>query len=88
MSLELTSELEQRVQSKIVPGRYQTAADVLTDALGLLEERELYTSLHRDEIRTQLAAGYHSLRAGRGVDGEAVFARLERELAAMEPKGV
>lgn len=85
MSIELSSELEQLVQSKLTSGRYQTVSDVLTDALGLLEERDLYTVVHRDEIRKRIAQGYVSLRAGRGVDGDAVFGRIERELTAMEP---
>lgn len=84
MSIELPSELEQLVQSKISSGRYQTVTDVLTDALGLFEERDIYTALHRDEIREKVAAGYESMRAGRGLDGQAVFERIERELAAME----
>jgi antitoxin ParD1/3/4 len=85
MSIELSSELEQLVQSKVASGRYQSASDVLKDALGLLEEREIYTELHRDEIRRRITAGYQSLRAGNGVDGDAVFERIEREIAAMEP---
>ncbi|NDJ11966.1 MAG: type II toxin-antitoxin system ParD family antitoxin [Acidobacteriia bacterium] len=85
MSIELSPELEQLVQSKLTSGRYQTVSDVLTDALGLLEERDLYTVVHRDEIRKRIAQGYESLRAGRGVDGDAVFGRIERELTAMEP---
>jgi antitoxin ParD1/3/4 len=84
MSIEISSELEQLVQSKVASGRYQSASDVLKDALGLLEEREIFTALHRDEIRREIAGGYQSLRAGNGIDGEAVFERIERELAAME----
>lgn len=84
MSIELPLELEQLVRSKVASGRYQTVSDVLHDALGLLEEREIYTALHKDDIRGKIAAAYDSLRAGRGVDGEAVFARIDGELAAME----
>jgi antitoxin ParD1/3/4 len=54
--------------------------------LRLLEERELYTALHRDEISEKIAKGYESLRAGKGVDGEAVFARIEKELDVIERK--
>jgi antitoxin ParD1/3/4 len=86
MSIELSPELEQLVQSKVASGRYHTASDVLKDALRLLEERELYTALHRDEISEKITKGYESLRAGKGVDGEAVFARIEKELDALERK--
>jgi antitoxin ParD1/3/4 len=82
MSIELSPELEQLVQSKLTSGRYQTVSDVLTDALGLLEERDLYTVVHRDEIQKRIAQGYESLRAGRGVDGDAVFVKLRQGLAS------
>jgi antitoxin ParD1/3/4 len=84
MSIELSSELERQVTGMIGTGRYQSASDVLEDALGLLQERELYTATHRDEIRSKIATGYESLRAGRGVDGEAVFERIENELVPMD----
>ena len=85
MSIELSSELEQMVQSKVASGRYQSVSDFLKDAPGLLEEREICTELHRDEIRRKIAPGYQSLRAGSSVDGEKVFERIEREITAMEP---
>jgi hypothetical protein len=44
----------------------------------------MYTALHQDEIPRKIAKGCESLRAGKGVDGEAVFERIERELAAIE----
>ncbi len=85
MSIELSSELEQLVQHKLASGRYQSVAEVLTDALGLLEERDLYTVVHGEEIGRRIGQGYESLRAGRGVDGDSVFERIERELTEMEP---
>jgi hypothetical protein len=35
-------------------------------------------------VQSKIAGGYESLRAGKGIDGEAVFERIERELAAIE----
>ena len=86
MSIELTSELEQMVRSKVDSGRYGCASDVLKDALSLLEERELYVANHGDEIREKISVGYTSLRAGQGIDGDAVFERIEEQLHALERK--
>jgi antitoxin ParD1/3/4 len=86
MIIELPPELEDLVQNKVASGCYQSASDVLKDALRLLEEQDSYTALHRDRIREQIAKGYDSLRAGKGVDGEAVFERIVRELDAIERK--
>jgi antitoxin ParD1/3/4 len=80
--MELSKELEQLVRDRVESGRYTSASDVLEDALALLEEQELYLSAQRDTIQARIAEGYASLRAGDGVDGEAVFERIERELTA------
>jgi len=84
MNIDLSSELEELVRSKVASGLYGSTADVLKDALGLLEERELYLASHESEIREKIARGYASLRAGKGVDGEAMFKRIEKELVGVE----
>ena len=45
-----------------------------------MDERDQLKAMQKDEIRKKIAAGLKSLEEGRGVDGEAVFARLEAEL--------
>jgi antitoxin ParD1/3/4 len=84
MTIELSYELEQLVRSKVAAGRYDSAADVLKDASRLLEEQDRYTALHTQEIRDKIARGYESLRAGKGLDGEAVFEEIEKELDTIE----
>ncbi len=42
------------------------------------------TDEYRQTIREKIAAGMASARAGRLVDGEAVFARIEAEMVALE----
>jgi len=82
MSIELSSELEELVRNKVDSGHYGSPSDVLREALGLLEERELYLASHESEIREKIAQGYASLRAGKGVDGESLFERIEKDLDA------
>lgn len=76
MNIHLTKELEQLVQNKVQSGRYNSASEVVREALRLMEERDL----RKEEIRKQIAKGIESQRLGKLVDGEAVFDRLEAEL--------
>src|ERR1700730_13372247 len=80
MNVSLTPELEQMVQSKVQTGRYSSASEVVREALRLMDERDQLKAMQKDEIRKKIAAGLKSLEEGRGVDVEAVFARLEAEL--------
>ena len=80
MNVSLTPELEQLVQSKVQTGRYNSASEVVREALRLMDERDQLKAMQKDEIRKKIAAGLKSLEEGRGVDGEAVFARMEAEL--------
>ncbi|MCC6591508.1 MAG: type II toxin-antitoxin system ParD family antitoxin [Bryobacterales bacterium] len=78
MTVHLTPELERLVQRQIDTGLYQSPAEVLGEALRLMQERGEVLTL-RAEIRRQIAQGYESLRNGDSVDGDEFFAQLERE---------
>jgi antitoxin ParD1/3/4 len=84
MNISLTKELEELVHLKVATGRYTSASEVIREALRLMDERDQMLTLHKDEIRKKIAAGMTSLRAGEGIDGEAVFARIDVELDADE----
>lgn len=76
MNVSLTPELEQLVQRKVKSGRYNSASEVVREALRLMEERDQVKA----EIRRKIAAGVESARAGRLSDGEDFFYRMEAEL--------
>ena len=84
MNVSLTPELERLVNLKVQSGRYNSASEVVREALRMMEARDQLQALHRDEIRKKIAAGMTSLRAGKGVDGEACLAELDAELAELE----
>ena len=86
MNVHLTSELEQFVQSKVQTGRYNSASEVVREALRLLEERDQIKTVRKEEIRKKIAQGLKSLRLGQGVNGEAVFDRIEAELDSLTRK--
>ena len=76
MNVHLTPELEQMVHSKVKTGRYNSASEVMREALRLMEERDLAKA----EVRKKIAAGVASAKAGRLSDGDVFFAQMEAEL--------
>jgi len=87
MNVHLTPELAQLVQTKVKSGRYNSASEVVREALRLLEERDQLTELRKEVIRQQIDEGWTALRRGEGVDGERFFADLERkEQTLTEPQ--
>ena len=51
MNVSLTPELEQLVQDKVASGLYQTASEVVREALRLLKERDMRQCLPLREAR-------------------------------------
>ena len=56
MNVSLTPELERLVNAKVGSGMYQTASEVVRDALRLLRERDKDLEALRREVRTGLEA--------------------------------
>ena len=84
MNVHLTQEFERLVQTRVKNGRYNSASEVVQDALRLLADRDEMMDLRKQELRTKIALGLDSLQRGEGVDGEEFFGQLEREEAALE----
>ena len=84
MNVNLTPELETLVHNKVKTGLYNSASEVVREALRLFEERDRIRQLQIQELRKKINKGWASLERGEGVDGEEVFRALgreERELA-------
>jgi antitoxin ParD1/3/4 len=82
MNVSLTPELEQMVLGKVQTGRYNSASEVVREALRLMDERDQVKAMHKDELRKKIAAGLKSLEEGRFSDGEEFFAQMDAELEA------
>ena len=76
MNVHLTPELEQLVQKKVRTGRYNSASEVVREALRLLEEYDGVRTTQLRELRRRIDAGLSSLDRGEGVDGEAFMGKL------------
>lgn len=79
MNVNLTPELEALVQNKVKTGRYNSASEVVREALRLFEDRDRIRKLQIRELRRKINEGWTSLEKGEGVDGEEFFRDLERE---------
>ncbi len=79
MHVSLTPELEKMVHGKVQTGRYNSASEVVREALRLMDERDQMKALHRDELRKKIVAGLESLDKGRFSDGEEFFAQMDAE---------
>jgi len=62
MNVSLTPELEQLVNEKVKSGLYQTASEVVREALRLLKERDNA----REHLRADVQAGFDALARGEG----------------------
>jgi antitoxin ParD1/3/4 len=80
MNVHLTPELERLVQDKVKSGRYNSASEVVREALRLLEENDQIRRMRIQEMRRKIQEGWDSLRRGEGIDGEPFLAELAAEL--------
>lgn len=62
MNVSLTPELEQLVNEKVESGLYQTASEVVREALRLLKERDHA----REQLRADVQTGFDALARGAG----------------------
>jgi antitoxin ParD1/3/4 len=62
MNVSLTPERERLVNEKVASGLYQTASEVVREALRLLKERDQA----REQLRADVQAGVDQLARGEG----------------------
>ena len=70
--MRLPSHLEERINDRILTGRYRSPEEVVTRALDLLEEEELDAA----EVRAAVQKGLGELDRGESIPAEEVFREL------------
>ncbi len=60
MNVSLTPQLEKMIASKVKAGMYQTASEVIREALRLLKERDA----EKARVRREVAAGLAQIQRG------------------------
>ncbi len=79
MNVSLTPELEQFVSTKVESGRYNSASEVVREALRLLEERDSARSTQLGEFNQELGRRLAAIDRGETVDPAVTRARLQRK---------
>ncbi len=64
MNVSLTPELENLVQEKVKSGNYNSASEVIREALRLLKEQDQLREIRREEVRREVMKGVEQIRNG------------------------
>jgi antitoxin ParD1/3/4 len=83
MNISLTPHLEELVKNKVESGLYNSASEVLRDALRLLEERDQLRELRLGELRREIQKGIDSGETT-PLDMEEIKAKSRERLAAQQ----
>lgn len=83
MNVHLTPQLDALVRAKVESGLYNSASEVIREALRLLEEQDRLREIRREELRMALRVGVDQLDRGEGspLDVEEVIERGRAKLA-------
>jgi antitoxin ParD1/3/4 len=79
MNVSLTTELEKFVSAKVESGRYNSASEVVREALRLLEEHDQARSVQLARFNQELGRRLDTLDHGRHVSPTDARARLRRK---------
>jgi antitoxin ParD1/3/4 len=79
MNVSLTPELEKFVSAKVGSGRYNSASEVVREALRLLEEHDSARAAQMAGFNEELGRRLASLDRGETVDPAEARARLQRK---------
>lgn len=64
MNVSLTTELENYVKAKVATGMYNSASEVLREALRLMEERDAIQAMKLEALRQEINQGLTSIEQG------------------------
>jgi antitoxin ParD1/3/4 len=79
MNVSLTPALDKLVATKVKSGRYNSASEVVREALRLLDDRDRAHAMQLTAFNQELAGRLVSLDRGEYVDPTTARARLERK---------
>lgn len=80
MNISLTPALEKMIHEKVASGLYNSASEVIREALRLLCERDFIQKQRIEELNKEIQIGLEDARAGRVVDGKKFMADLIQKL--------
>ncbi|SJM94019.1 type II toxin-antitoxin system ParD family antitoxin [Crenothrix polyspora] len=86
MNISLNPHFETWVKNKVESGLYNSASEVMREALRLLEERDQLRELRLETLRAEIQKGIDS-GAGTALDMEEIKNRGRARLAAQQMAG-
>ncbi len=86
MNVDLTPELELLVQNKVQSGCFNSASEVVREALRLMDAKDELRAIQLTELRSRIDKGLAEAGRGEGVDGETFMHGLIEDLDAREAK--
>jgi antitoxin ParD1/3/4 len=81
INISVPDPMREWVEQRIGSGQYASASDYVRDLI----RRD---QAQKDALRAKIAAGLASLRAGKGIDGEAFLAELDADRAEQKHRGL
>jgi antitoxin ParD1/3/4 len=86
MTVTLTTDQEKFIAEQLKDGHYRSAADVVTQSLGMLRAQEEFIRSNIVELREKIAVGIEQANRGELLDGKAVIdALLEKNRQRPRP---
>ena len=85
MNVSLTPELENLVSQKVKSGLYNSASEVVREALRLLQEQDHLKELRKEELRKEIMKGVDDINEGRYItletteDFDSLARRIKKE---------
>lgn len=86
INVSLTPEWDKFINDRVASGRYQTASEVVREALRLLEREEADRAAALEEVKRKIQAGLDQAKRGELLDGEEVFRKLAAKYETRKKK--
>ena len=80
MRIPLPRYLEEMIERKVGAGEYESASELVVEALYLLAARDRFLEGEREELRREIQIGIDQCERGEVVDADEVFARLRERM--------
>jgi len=84
MTIQLKPEQQHRIDQALRSGAYQSAEDVIDQALEVLKERDAWLMENRQAVNAKICTGIDELERGQGIPDDELEAYLQRLKAQPE----
>lgn len=81
MNVSLTPELEKYIQKQVASERYQTASEVVRQAIRMMQQEEEYDKARLHALRQDIQLALDDIDKGRYIEGKDLSVERIRKLA-------